>query len=373
MSNDVFFLCQTNYGKKIEGVKILKLKGEAGHEELNSKNLNLIDRTKFLSEQYRSGMLKLKNDHWSPDIVISHSGWGCGMYVKEIWPSCKFITYLEWWFNPTSDFYYYDENNEELGINRNSIKKSWDRNRFIALELASSDQIICPTEWQRSQLPHMLKENCQVVFDGIDLEYFCVDLLSRNTRPTLTYGTRGMDPFRGFPQFIRSLPEIIELDKSIRVEIAGNNSVFYGRIPSEFNNWQEWACEYLKKHNIAENVTWRGFLQSDEYLKWLQSSWCHVYFTHPFVASWSMVESLACGAHMVISNVQATKEFCENVDGVSLVDHRDTRQIVHGVCDFFSSASKIKYYDRADELQKYSREAGIAGWMELILKVHTIH
>ena len=85
-----------------------------------------------------------------------------------------------------------------------------------------------------------------------------------------------------------------------------------------------------------------------------------------------MVESLACGAHMVMSNVQATKEFCENVDGVSLVDHRDTRQIVHGVCNFFSSSSKITYYDRIDKLEKYSREAGITGWMELIQKVHTI-
>ena len=202
----------------------------------------------------------LKDDGWNPDIVISHSGWGCGMYVKEIWPNCKFISYLEWWFNPSSEFFNYDEDNKELGISRHSIKKNWDRNRFIALELASSDQIICPTEWQRSQLPKMLQENCQVVFDGIDLNYFCVDLRARNTLPTITYGTRGMDPFRCFPQFIRSLPQIIATNKSLRVEIAGNNSVFYGSLPSNFNNWQDWAIEYLKKHNIDGNVTWRGFL-----------------------------------------------------------------------------------------------------------------
>ena len=370
-SNDVYFLCQTNYGKKVEGVKILKLKGKAGHEELNSKNLNLVERTKFLSEQYRSGMLKLKNDNWSPDIVVSHSGWGCGMCVKEIWPNCKFITYLEWWFDPSSEFFHYDENNKELGINKHSIRKNWDRNRFIALELASSDQIVCPTHWQRSQLPRLLQENCKVVFDGIDLNFFCVDLLSRNSCPTLTYGTRGMDPFRGFPQFIRSLPEIIGTINSLRVEIAGNNSVFYGSMPDGFKNWQEWAIDYLKKHNVAQNVTWLGFLHSDEYLKWLQSSWCHVYFTHPFVASWSMVESLACGAHMVISDVQATKEFCENVDGVSFVDHRDTRQIVHTVCEALRSSSKIKYYKRSNKLEKFSLEAGIKGWTQIIEKVHT--
>ena len=84
-----------------------------------------------------------------------------------------------------------------------------------------------------------------------------------------------------------------------------------------------------------------------------------------------MVEALACGAHMIVSDVEATKEFCENVDGVSLVDHRDTSQIVHSVRDFLESCSKIKYYERSDKLKRFSRLAGITGWSKLIEKVHT--
>ena len=147
------------------------MKGKASHEKLNSQKLNLVERTKFLSEQYRLGLIALKDNDWVPDIVISHSGWGCGLYVKEVWPTCKFISYLEWWFNPKSDFFYYDENNKELGLNRNSIKKNWDRNKFIALELASSDQIVAPTKWQREQLPTILSQHCEVIFDGIDLDF----------------------------------------------------------------------------------------------------------------------------------------------------------------------------------------------------------
>ena len=74
---------------------------------------------------------------------------------------------------------------------------------------------------------------------------------------------------------------------------------------------------------------------------------------------------------MVISDVQATKEFCENVDGVSFVDHRDTRQIVHTVCEALRSSSKIKYYKRSNKLEKFSLEAGIKGWTQIIEKVHT--
>ena len=74
---------------------------------------------------------------------------------------------------------------------------------------------------------------------------------------------------------------------------------------------------------------------------------------------------------MVISDVQATKEFCENVNGISLVDHRDTNQIVHSVSKHLGSSSKITYYQRKDNLTKFSRESGIYGWIELIEKVHT--
>ena len=41
--NEVNFLCQTNYGKNVEGVKVLKLKGKASHEKLNSQKLNLCE------------------------------------------------------------------------------------------------------------------------------------------------------------------------------------------------------------------------------------------------------------------------------------------------------------------------------------------
>lgn len=369
--NDVYFLCQTNFGKKIKGVKALKLKGKASHEELNSHKLNLVERTKLLSEQYRLGLVKLKNDNWCPDLVISHSGWGCGLYVKEIWPDCNFISYLEWWFNPKSDFFYYDEHNKELGLDRSSIKKNWDRNRFIALELASSDQIIAPTSWQRDQLPKMLINNCEVVFDGVDLNFYGVNLLARSHYPLLTYGTRGMDPFRGFPQFIRALPKIISNNNELKIEIAGNNSVFYGKTPKGFDNWQEWAIDFLKIHGIVDKVTWRGFMKPDEYLHWLQSSWCHVYLTHPFVASWSMVESLACGPHLIASDVEATREFCKNMPGVSLIDHRDTDQIVHQVGHCLENGSKIKYYDRTDILNQLSAISSLKSWIEIIEKVHT--
>ena len=143
-----------------------------------------------------------------PDIVISHSGWGCGFFVKEIWPKTHHVSYLEWWFNPESSFFWYDTANKELNINESSIKKHSIRNQFVAHELASSNAIVSPTSWQRNQLPEIFRKNCHVIIDGTIL--ISKRFKNRKTSALLTYGTRGMDPIRGFPQFVRSLPHLIK-------------------------------------------------------------------------------------------------------------------------------------------------------------------
>ena len=83
----------------------MKLKGSAGREALLQQAASTLEQTKKLAEQYRLGFLSLQKANWTPDVVVSHSGWGCGLFVKEFWPQCRHVAYVEWWFNPTSEFY----------------------------------------------------------------------------------------------------------------------------------------------------------------------------------------------------------------------------------------------------------------------------
>mgnify|MGYP002830463912 CR=1 FL=1 len=62
-------------------------------------------------------------------------------------------------------------------------------------------------------------------------------------------------------------------------------------------------------------------LPLNDYISWLQRSWVHVYLTHPFVVSWSLLEALACGCPLVASDVAPVREFCGPGRG-TLVDHR---------------------------------------------------
>ena len=85
------------------------------------------------------------------------------------------------------------------------IPKAWKRNQSIALELAAADAVVAPTNWQREQLPLTFQKKCMVIFDGIDLNFFKSSSLASSKSKNVTYGTRGMEAMRCFPQFIKSL------------------------------------------------------------------------------------------------------------------------------------------------------------------------
>ena len=158
--------------------------------------------------------------------------------------------------------------------------------------------------------------------------------LSNKGSLKVTYGTRGMDPMRCFPQFIKTIPRVLKYNPELKIEIAGRDESFYGPgTPpgNKFKSWKAWACDYLEKENVQNNVTWVGHMKLEQYVNWLKSSHCHVYLTHPFVPSWSLVEAYCVGAPIVTSDILATREICESNKGVWYADHRETDEIAKAI------------------------------------------
>ena len=328
----------------VKGVERITLKKSAGKEELDKQNLPVFERAQKLALQYRGGMQSIREGGWTPDIIISHSAWGCGLYAKEIFPDSKFISYSEWWFKPNSQFFQYDPNNKDLGISNRSIQKAWQRNQHMALELALADDIVSPTTWQRDQLPKIFRDNCKVIFDGVDESIFFMKSSPGKDNLKVTYGTRGMDPMRCFPQFIKTIPKFLKYKPEATIEIAGRDESFYGPgkpTGSKFKSWKAWACDYLEKNNVQNNVIWVGHMKLEQYVSWLKSSHCHVYLTHPFVPSWSLVEAYCVGAPIVTSDILATREICETNKGVWYADHRETEEIVDAIISCTDQAHSI--------------------------------
>jgi glycosyltransferase involved in cell wall biosynthesis len=365
--HDVAFLCQTHFGRQLPGVKRLCMKGNLSHEALLSSGGNQLQRAQRCAKQYRRAMAKLDGDGWRPEVVISHSGWGCGLHVKELWPHCRHVSYLEWWFDPESELLRHDPGNQALGLTPALAPSFWLRNQTMALELICADAVVAPTQWQRAQLPAALKARCQVIHDGINLQQFQPRPEQRAPKPLLTYGTRGMEPMRGFPELIRELPAALQAWPELEVEIAGEDEIHYGGTAPAEGTWKTWAERRLTREVQAGRVRWRGRLATEEYVQWLQSSWMHVYLTQPYVASWSLVEALACGCPLVASDVAPVREFCAP-GRAWLVDSRQPGFLQAPLLELKRRTESGSTLDMMGEpiALALSREHAVASWLAVV-------
>ena len=60
----------------------------------------------------------------------------------------------------------------------------------------------------------------------------------------------------------------------------------------------------------------------DEYVRTLQASHAHVYFTEPFVTSWSLSEAMATGCLVIGSNTAPVRELVRDMENGLIVDMR---------------------------------------------------
>ena len=144
---------------------------------------------------------------------------------------------MEWFFRPATSRYLF----AEYSLHQHAHADL--SNLPILQELTQADRIVCPTAWQRSQFPAEWQGRIEVIFDGVDLDFFKpqgwsgeVILSSGEEGPpvhllpdqkVLSFATRGMEPLRGFPEFMRAAAVAQQHDPSLQVVVAGRDRVAY--------------------------------------------------------------------------------------------------------------------------------------------------
>ena len=104
--------------------------------------------------------------------MVAHSGWGPGIYARDIWPNARYVGYFEWYYQRNApDTTYLGEANKDL----DKDLRTRSRNAAILMDLAGCDVGICPTEFQRSQFPDCFAGKMRVMHDGIDTDYYAPD------------------------------------------------------------------------------------------------------------------------------------------------------------------------------------------------------
>ena len=315
--DDVRFICDTQY-KSNDNVTVYST---VGHNPAKKAPEGLDMNAKAVSRRFFTVLSSFADLGWIPDVIYSHSGWGCGLYARTIFPDAKIIVFAEWWhtsnlIDPWTGFPLKEATDSPEQAASASL-----RNSFQALELLEASSIVTPTHWQKSQYPATIQQNISVIHEGVDTQFFSPlpsttkfssGKLGDKKDIIVTYASRGLEPVRCFPEFIKSVPEILSCSNSIRIFIAGSDKIhYYGSPPDGYQSYRQWALSYLcKKLNDSDlkRIKFLGTLPLDKYRKLLRLSDIHFYITRPFVASWSLLEAMSTGCLILAGATTNTKE-----------------------------------------------------------------
>jgi glycosyltransferase involved in cell wall biosynthesis len=289
-------------------------------------------------------MRKLAQQGFRPDVIGAHAGFGAGLFAAEAFPDVPILAYAEWFYrarNSDADFL------DPTGPSDDDACRLKMRNAGILAELAAATRIVCPTEFQRDQFPAGLRERIAVLHDGVDTDYFspsegraALDLPIPADAPIVTYATRGLDPYRGFPQFMRAAALLLARRRDVQVVVAGEDRVFYGARAPGGRSWKVAMLAELGGLDLSR-IHFVGPLDYSRYRTLLRASSVHVYLTVPFVLSWSLLEAMATGCAIVASNTAPVREFIQDgVEGL-LVDFFSPEAIADRVEAALSGGERI--------------------------------
>lgn len=283
--------------------------------------------------------LELNKKGFTPDIVMAHSGWGPGLFVKDVWPNAKYVGYFEWYYRSDAPDVEYFSDGGEQPIDEQLRARS--RNAAILMDLASCDAGLCPTEFQKAQLPECFHEKLVVMHDGIDTDTYKPQADARLKLPALdlsqvdeliTYVARGMEPYRGFPEFMKTLEIVLKERPNTHAVILGEDRVAYGKKLPEGDSFKKRAQKECKLD--WDRVHFTGLLPRSQYLQVLQASSVHVYLTIPFVLSWSMMEAMSAGCAIVAADVAPVREISNRgAKPLKLTPIKDPKAVANSVTE----------------------------------------
>ena len=224
----------------------------------------------------------------------------------------------------------------------------------------------------------MVREEGQRFHEGVDIHAAQPDadasfalpdgrVLTRRD-PVVTYVARNLEPYRGYPQFIRALVTMQQRHPGLQALIIGGDEISYGSAPEGHATWRERMAHEVpldpaRTHHV-------GRLTHRRYLDALRVGSAHVYLTYPFVLSWSALEAMACGCHLIGSATPPVQEVVEHGRNGWLTGFFDGDALADAVLDALAEPQRhaaLRTEARRTVVERYSHEAGTRAWLTLIL------
>ena len=314
---------------------------------------------------------KLKAQGFIPDIVYGHCGWGAELFTKDIFPKATFLGFFEWYYHAHGTDADFDPADP---IDADTEAKIRVKNATMLLDLVSCDRGLCPTNWQKQQFPPEYHSKLTVRHDGVETRFFkpnpgaklvlpSVNLDLSGAEEIVTYATRGMEPYRGFPQFMEAAALIQQRRPKAHIVVVGEDRVAYGKQLPDGQTYKQLMLEKLDLDTSRIHFT--GSLPYSQYLQVLQASSAHVYLTRPFVLSWSMIEAMSVGCAVIGSRTAPVQEVIQDGYNGLLVDFFSPEEIAQRVDEV------LDHPDRLAALRTRARETVVQNYdLATLLPLH---
>ena len=266
-----------------------------------------------------------------PDVIFGHSGWGETLFLKEIWPEAKLLVYAEFYYKGRGADVGFDPEFGHSGLDQVMIAQG--RTAHLGQALVHADAGLSPTRWQASTYPAPLRRMIEVIHDGVDTAVMVPDATASFALPdgrvlragdeVLTFVNRNLEPYRGYHTFMRALPAVMAARPDAQVVIVGGDEVSYGAAPKGEKGWKARFLAEVQDRIDPGRVHFAGKVAYPQFVALMQVSRAHAYLTYPFVLSWSMLEAMSAGAHVVGSRTAPVEELIRDGVNGTLVDFFD--------------------------------------------------
>ena len=322
---------------------------------------------------------KLKEDGFTPDLIIGHPGWGETIHMNEVWPGVPSILFGEFFYNSHGADVGFDLEFESRTF-ENDLR-SQAKNAGLALGYAMADIIVCPTPFQASTFPKGFHSSIRVLHEGVDIGRSSRRPSPRlkmpngrvldGSKPVITFINRNFERLRGFHIFMRALPEFMAARPDADVILIGADSGrgYGGDLPNN-QTWKDKMLAEVGDRLDHDRLHFTGKVPHDQMIQALSMSWAHVYYTYPFVLSWSLVEAMACECLVLASDTAPVRDaITSGVNGV-LNDFFDVEALSKAMieaCEHPEGFGGMRTAARTTAMELFDRQTvGVPAWMEMI-------
>lgn len=322
---------------------------------------------------------ELKAEGFVPDLIIGHPGWGETIHLSEVWPGVRQIMFGEFFYKSHGADVAFDLEYEKSDLAADMRVHA--KNLGMALAYAEADAIVCPTPFQAQTLPQGLQSRIRIFHEGVDIPrasrqpnatFTLADgRVLDGSKPVITFINRNFERLRGFHVFMRALPAFLERCPDAEVLLIGrDSSKGYGAELPEGKTWKGIMFDELGDRLDQSRLHFTGPLAHADMISALSISWGHVYYTYPFVLSWSLVEAMACECLILGSDTGPVRDaITPGVNGL-LNDFFDIPALSEAMalaCETPERFAALRPAARETAMRLFDRQTvGVPAWLALI-------